>query len=86
MRGQPPFKVYYLVQHGSQPPRTRVKSFTSTKGHIYEKPEREGDYTYTFTHVSDDWSDATPASLDNLSGLFSGALTPKDFVQPVGSL
>ncbi|KAK4690061.1 hypothetical protein P7C73_g21, partial [Tremellales sp. Uapishka_1] len=51
--GTPPFAIQYTEQRTGSRPQTLRKTFDSPHGQIVVRPEQEGQYTYTFTGLSD---------------------------------
>ncbi|KZV76955.1 hypothetical protein PENSPDRAFT_597464 [Peniophora sp. CONT] len=53
LHGKAPFHIYYTMQRNKEPARELVKAYQNTRGELLLQPAQSGDYTYTFTHVSD---------------------------------
>lgn len=53
LHGKAPFHIYYTMQRNKEPAREQVKAYQSTRGELLLQPPQSGDYTYTFTHISD---------------------------------
>jgi nucleoporin POM152 len=53
LHGTPPFVVFYKTQRNREPAKELVQTLSSSRGEITMQPETSGDYTYTFTALSD---------------------------------
>ena len=53
LHGKAPFHIYYTMRRNKEPAKELVKLYQSTRGELLLQPTQSGDYTYTFTHISD---------------------------------
>ncbi|KAL5535305.1 hypothetical protein ACEPAF_3399 [Sanghuangporus sanghuang] len=53
LHGKPPFQVFYQQKRNDEQPKEMSRSFQGSRGEIILQPESSGNYTYTFTSLSD---------------------------------
>lgn len=53
LHGKPPFQVYYQQKRNNEAFKEMSRIFQGSRGEITLQPESSGNYTYTFTSLSD---------------------------------
>lgn len=53
MHGKPPFQIYYQQKRNNEAFKEMSRIFQGSRGEIVLQPESSGNYTYTFTSLSD---------------------------------
>lgn len=67
LHGSPPYTIHYNEQRDRERIVQRSKKTSNAREEIILKPEREGTYKYTFSHISDSNYETVPLTGNDLS-------------------